>query len=121
MNDPGHVNAVPPSAGILLLIAVVAGGVGLLLSSQASLGVSVVGFGCLLAIWARIAQAAGHHRDVMHRLGTPVGSKATTPLPSTTAGQLSNRTALIALLIIGFLIGLAFFIAWAEKYLAATS
>jgi protein-S-isoprenylcysteine O-methyltransferase Ste14 len=48
---------------LLLLLAVCVGVFGLLFSSQASAGPAVVGFGCLLAIVARMLQAQAHHRQ----------------------------------------------------------
>jgi hypothetical protein len=45
---------------VLIVFAVLAGAAGLLFLSQATTGVGLIGFGCLLAILARIAQAAGH-------------------------------------------------------------
>lgn len=47
---------------ILVLVAALAGVVGLLFSSQATSGVAIVAFACLLAIFARIAQAAHQHQ-----------------------------------------------------------
>jgi hypothetical protein len=46
---------------VLLIGALGAGGIGLLFLSQATAGVGLLAFGCLLAICARIAQAAGQH------------------------------------------------------------
>ena len=45
----------------LVCLAVLAGLVGLAFSSEATFGVSVVACGCLLAILARISQAAHQH------------------------------------------------------------
>ncbi len=60
-------NAMPGNTLLLTLLGVGIGVLGLLASSQANVGPSIVAFGCLLAIWARIVQAAAHHRDVMTR------------------------------------------------------
>lgn len=53
---------ITPDMPALIVLAVLAGGLGLLLASQATVGVAVVGFGCLLAILARIVQADHHHK-----------------------------------------------------------
>jgi hypothetical protein len=47
---------------LLEILAVLAGLFGLISLSQATLGVGVIGFGCLLAILARLAQAEAHHK-----------------------------------------------------------
>lgn len=62
--------AVPSSTILLLFLAVVAGGFGLLNLTQATLGAGLIALGCLLGIWARIHQAQAHHRDVMRRFGS---------------------------------------------------
>ena len=49
----------------VLLLAILACVFGLFAASQATGGVALIGFACLVAIWARIAQAAAHHRDHM--------------------------------------------------------
>lgn len=64
-DDAAPVPAVPSSTVLLLFLAVVAGGFGLLNLSQATLGAGLIALGCLLAIWGRIHQAQAHHRDVM--------------------------------------------------------
>lgn len=46
---------------ILIIFAVGFGLFGLVFLSQATSGVGLIAFGCLLAICARIAQAASHH------------------------------------------------------------
>lgn len=45
----------------LVAVAVVAGGLGLLMLSQATMGVGLIAFGCLCAVLARIEQAANYH------------------------------------------------------------
>jgi len=47
---------------LLVILAVIAGFLGLLMASQATVGVAVGGFGCMLAILARIAEAHEQHR-----------------------------------------------------------
>lgn len=54
--------------GILVLLSMLAGGGGLLLLSQATLGVGIICGGCLLAILARMAQAAHQHRELIRKL-----------------------------------------------------
>jgi hypothetical protein len=44
------------------VLALLAGLGGLASISQATLGVGMIGFGCLLAILARLAQAEAHHK-----------------------------------------------------------
>ena len=48
----------------LIVLALLAGFLGLVFASQATIGVGLVGFGCLLAILARIRQADVHHREL---------------------------------------------------------
>lgn len=48
---------------LLVIIALVAALAGLLLASQATAGVAVVGVGCIMAIFARMAQASVHHEQ----------------------------------------------------------
>ena len=52
---------------ILVMIAVLAGAVGLLLTSEATLGVAIIALGCLAGILARLAQAAWHRNDYLKR------------------------------------------------------
>ena len=64
------------AAGWLVLLASLLGLAGLFLASQVSLGVAVVGFGCLVAILARMAQARAQHDELLRmlweaRLDTP--------------------------------------------------
>jgi hypothetical protein len=47
---------------LLQAFAVIAGLAGLLFMSQATAGVGLIGFGCLLMILARIQQAERHHK-----------------------------------------------------------
>lgn len=58
----------------LLILAFVAAAIGLLSLSQATAGVGIIAFACLLAIAARIAQASAHS-------SAPAG--AISPVPST--------------------------------------
>jgi hypothetical protein len=46
----------------LALFSALAGIFGVLLSSQATSGASVVGFAILVAVWARLVQAHDHHK-----------------------------------------------------------
>lgn len=49
--------SIAPGGVVLLILSVLAGIGGLLSLSNATTGVGLIGFACLLAIWARIAQA----------------------------------------------------------------
>lgn len=49
--------------GVLVIVALIFGAIGLLLSSQATIGIAIVGLGCLSAVLARIAQAAYYRTD----------------------------------------------------------
>ena len=60
-----RVEGVPAGAMLLLLGAVLLAAAGLLFMSNATSGVGLITFGCLLAVWARILQAGAHHKDVM--------------------------------------------------------
>jgi len=57
----------PDNAGtvVLIVFAVLFGLGGLVFASEATSGVAVIAFGCLLAIFARIAQAGRHHDETM--------------------------------------------------------
>src|SRR5262245_14512284 len=59
VNSPFLGGALMP---ILCTLAVLAGLLGLLMASQATMVTAIFGFGCLLAILARIAQAHEHAR-----------------------------------------------------------
>lgn len=59
---------VPSSTTLLLIFALGLGTLGVLMLSEATRGVGLICFGCLLGVWGRIFQAAAHHRDAMHRL-----------------------------------------------------
>lgn len=48
---------------VLMVVALIAGLVGLVMSSQATSGVAIIAFGCLIAIVARLVQADKHHRE----------------------------------------------------------
>jgi hypothetical protein len=58
-------------AVVSLLVALL----GLLFASQATIGVALVCFGCLLAIYARLAQAHVYHRE-LHADPSEVAYKA---------------------------------------------
>jgi len=66
------VTTMPNGAYLLLLLAILIGLAGLLFASQASIGAAIVGFACLLGIWARIWQAAVHHSEIMRERSGPV-------------------------------------------------
>lgn len=55
-------------AEAMMVTAVLIGLIGLVLASQATLGVAVVGFACLLAVAARMIQAAGHARSLRREI-----------------------------------------------------
>jgi len=57
---------------LLVIVGLLAGFVGLATMSNATMGVGFIGFGCLLAILARIEQAARQHLAVMARDTVPV-------------------------------------------------
>lgn len=59
----------------LVILAILAGLLGLALASQATLGVALIGAGCLLAILARIAQANEHHFLLHPRPPSPVAQQ----------------------------------------------
>ena len=52
---------------ILALLAMALGTIGFLLLAQATTGVGLIGLACLLAIFARLAQASSHHNEAMCR------------------------------------------------------
>jgi hypothetical protein len=55
---------------VLVAAAVLVGVVGLLLMSNATAGVGVICFACLLAVFARMTQAHRQHADLMTALRT---------------------------------------------------
>jgi hypothetical protein len=57
--------------GVLLIVSIMVGIVGLLFTSQATAGPTIVSFACLLAIYARCAQAEQHHKE---RQAAPVAT-----------------------------------------------
>ena len=62
---------------LLLALGVVAIIAGLLLASEATVGVAVIGTGCFLAICARIAQAKSQHETLMESLSKQERSSGT--------------------------------------------
>jgi membrane-bound ClpP family serine protease len=48
---------------VLILFSITIGAIGLLFASQATAGPTIVGFACLLAIYARCAQAEQQHKE----------------------------------------------------------
>ena len=53
---------------LLIVLSLAVAGIGLLMSSQATIGVAFIGGGCLLAVLARIAQAARQHDQLVAAL-----------------------------------------------------
>jgi hypothetical protein len=49
---------------ILLVFALLGGIVGFMFLSNATTGVGIIAFSCLIAILARVAQAAEQHREI---------------------------------------------------------
>lgn len=49
---------------LLLVFAVLVGVLGTIAASQATMGVALVGFACLLGICARVIQARDHQREL---------------------------------------------------------
>lgn len=103
---------VPASTILLLLAALGVAGVGLVVCmavSQATIGVGLVGGACLIGITARIAQAAGHHRDIIRALhatgGTAPESSAVFPPSTPEERAASRRNHIQVLKIIGGIVG----------------
>ena len=67
---------------VLAVLAFLGGLVGVMFSSQVSSGTSIVGFACLLAILARMAQASGHHETAMREARSHRKTTARGGLPS---------------------------------------
>lgn len=61
---------------LFVIASVLAGALGLMLTSPATMGVSLVGVAILSAIFARLWQAADQHQEIKLRLAPP---PATTP------------------------------------------
>ncbi len=55
-------------AALLILVAILTAVGGLLFLSQATTGVGIIGIACLLAIFARLAQASDQHKKAMQTL-----------------------------------------------------
>lgn len=55
-------------AVLLLLAAIAVGAGGMLFVSEATLGVAIIALACLIAIIARLVQAAAHNRAVLAEL-----------------------------------------------------
>src|SRR6476659_7744350 len=62
------ITAVPSSAVLLIVGALIATAVGFISLAQATMGVGILCVGCVLVMCARIAQAGQHHREVIQRL-----------------------------------------------------
>lgn len=52
-------------SAVLMILAILAGVVGVFSLSQATMGVGIIALGCLLGILARLAQAEAHQRALM--------------------------------------------------------
>lgn len=50
------------------VLALLVGIVGILFASQATMGVAIVGFACLLAIVGRIQQASVQHKELLGQI-----------------------------------------------------
>lgn len=50
---------------ILVLIAFFLGIAGMICSSEATLGVAIISWACLFGIFARLAQAEAHHKELI--------------------------------------------------------
>lgn len=55
--------------GILFIFGTLLALIGLFMLSTATAGVGLLTAGCFLAIFARIAQASHHHKELMQRFG----------------------------------------------------
>jgi hypothetical protein len=58
---------IPAGSIVLLLIALLAAGIGFISLSEATMGVGMIAVACLLAIIARIMQATAFHTEIMRR------------------------------------------------------
>ena len=61
---------------LLVLVSLVIGAAGLLFLSNATVGVGLIAFACLLAIYARIAQVWEHRRDAREEASMRAASAA---------------------------------------------
>jgi hypothetical protein len=52
---------------LLAVLAILVGIVGFLFTSEATLGVAIIGFACLIAIVGRIQQASAQHKELLAR------------------------------------------------------
>lgn len=79
---------------LIALLALLIGFAGLMLASQASAGAAVVGFGCIVAVCARLAQASAHQseaRDWAKRVPTESPTIDRPPLPLPTTADIQQR------------------------------
>lgn len=79
---------------ILAFCALLIGAFGFLLSTQATQGVSIIAFGCLLAICARLVQASAHHSETRAALksSTPAApARIAEPLPESPLSAVQMR------------------------------
>ena len=61
---------------LLILLALLLGAVGLLTLTQATMGAGMIAAACLAGILARIAQAAGHQRNIIREIrGQPTNAQ----------------------------------------------
>lgn len=59
--------------GFLVLLSVLAGVVGFMLLTEATLGAGIIGVACLLGVLARLAQADQHHKTLMRESQSQAG------------------------------------------------
>lgn len=55
----------------LVVLALLGGIMGFMFLSQATTGVGIIAFACLIAILARVAQAAEQHKELLAKLDPP--------------------------------------------------
>jgi hypothetical protein len=55
-------------AAILLILALIIAGFGMMSLTQATMGVGILAIACLFAIFARIAQASAHQKELKRLL-----------------------------------------------------
>ena len=53
---------------VLFAISLIVGIVGLLFVSEVTMGVAIIAWACLIAIWARLAQAESQHEALLKRM-----------------------------------------------------
>ncbi|PYR92908.1 MAG: hypothetical protein DMF84_11615 [Acidobacteria bacterium] len=63
---------VPMGASLLIVAALFVAAAAALMVNTTTMAVALIAWACLLAIYARIAQAAAHHREIMTALKSNV-------------------------------------------------